>query len=155
MKDLRITMRDRKRIALVAHDHRKETLLEWVEFNSGSLSRHLLYATGTTGRLIEERTGLPVQRLESGPLGGDQQIGAMIAEGKLDFLFFFWDPLMTQPHDPDVKALLRLAVVWNIPVAMNRSSADFMISSHLMRDEYDRLVPDYHNYRQRHIESNS
>lgn len=148
-------MRDRKRIALVAHDHRKETLLEWVEFNSGSLSRHLLYATGTTGRLIEERTGLPVQRLESGPLGGDQQIGAMIAEGKLDFLFFFWDPLMTQPHDPDVKALLRLAVVWNIPVAMNRSSADFMISSHLMRDEYDRLVPDYHNYRQRHIESNS
>lgn len=155
MKDIRITMRDRKRIALVAHDHRKETLLEWVEFNSGSLSRHLLYATGTTGRLIEERTGLPVQRLESGPLGGDQQIGAMIAEGKLDFLFFFWDPLMTQPHDPDVKALLRLAVVWNIPVAMNRSSADFMISSHLMRDEYDRLVPDYHNYRQRHIESNS
>lgn len=155
MNDIRITMRDRKRIALVAHDHRKETLLEWVEFNSGSLSRHLLYATGTTGRLIEERTGLPVQRLESGPLGGDQQIGAMIAEGKLDFLFFFWDPLMTQPHDPDVKALLRLAVVWNIPVAMNRSSADFMISSHLMRDEYDRLVPDYHNYRQRKIESDS
>lgn len=148
-------MRDRKRIALVAHDHRKETLLEWVEFNRGSLSRHLLYATGTTGRLIEERTGLPVQRLESGPLGGDQQIGAMIAEGKLDFLFFFWDPLMTQPHDPDVKALLRLAVVWNIPVAMNRSSADFMISSHLMRDEYDRLVPDYHNYRHRKIESDS
>lgn len=155
MNEIRTTMRDRKRIALVAHDHRKETLLEWVEFNSGSLSRHLLYATGTTGRLIEERTGLPVQRLESGPLGGDQQIGAMIAEGKLDFLFFFWDPLMTQPHDPDVKALLRLAVVWNIPVAMNRSSADFMISSHLMRDEYDRLVPDYHNYRQRKIESDS
>ena len=155
MNDIRTTMRDRKRIALVAHDHRKKTLLEWVEFNSGSLSRHLLYATGTTGRLIEERTGLPVQRLESGPLGGDQQIGAMIAEGKLDFLFFFWDPLMTQPHDPDVKALLRLAVVWNIPVAMNRSSADFMISSHLMRDEYDRLVPDYHSYRQRKIESDS
>lgn len=152
MADIRITMRDRKRIALVAHDHRKETLLDWVRFNQGSLSKHLLYATGTTGQLIEEKTGLPVQRLESGPLGGDQQIGAMIAENKLDFLFFFWDPLMTQPHDPDVKALLRLAVVWNIPVAMNRSSADFMISSHLMHDEYDRLVPDYHNYRQRRID---
>lgn len=153
MADIRITMRDRKRIALVAHDHRKETLLDWVRFNQGSLSKHLLYATGTTGQLIEEKTGLPVQRLESGPLGGDQQIGAMIAENKLDFLFFFWDPLMTQPHDPDVKALLRLAVVWNIPVAMNRSSADFMISSHLMHDEYDRLVPDYHNYRKRRIDS--
>jgi len=144
-------MRQRKRIALVAHDHRKETLLEWVEFNQGSLSKHLLYATGTTGRLIEERLGLPVQRLESGPLGGDQQIGAMIAEEKLDFLFFFWDPLMTQPHDPDVKALLRLAVVWNIPVAMNRASADFMISSHLMQEEYNRLVPDYHEYHQRNL----
>ncbi|MBW7857878.1 MAG: methylglyoxal synthase [Leptonema sp. (in: Bacteria)] len=153
MTDIRIKMRDRKRIALVAHDHRKETLLDWVKFNQGSLSRHLLYATGTTGQIIEEKTGLPVQRLESGPLGGDQQIGAMIAENTLDFLFFYWDPHMTQPHDPDVKALLRLAVVWNIPVAMNRASADFLISSHLMQDEYDRLVPDYHNYRQRRIDT--
>lgn len=151
MNEIRTAMRERKRIALVAHDHKKETLLEWVHFNQGSLSKHLLYATGTTGRLIEEKTGLPVQRLESGPLGGDQQMGAMIAEGKLDFLFFFWDPLHTQPHDPDVKALLRLAVVWNIPVAMNRSTADFLISSPLMHDVYDRLVHDYEGYRERRI----
>lgn len=132
-----------KRIALVAHDNKKQEMLEWARFNRELLARHELYATGTTGRLLREGLGLEVVRLHSGPLGGDQQIGGMVAEGAIDVLIFFWDPLEPQPHDPDVKALLRIAVVWNIPVACNRASADFMISSPLMASEYTRLVPDY------------
>lgn len=132
-----------KRIALVAHDGRKKDLLAWVQFNKSTLQGHFLYGTGTTGGIIAENTGLPVKRLISGPLGGDQQIGAMIAEGKLDMLIFFWDPLEQQPHDPDVKALLRIAVLYNIPTASNRSTADFLISSHLISDDYERILPDY------------
>ncbi len=132
-----------KRIALVAHDNKKQDLLEWARFNRQSLACHELYATGTTGRLLRETLGLEVVTLYSGPLGGDQQIGGKVVEGAVDFLIFFWDPLEPQPHDPDVKALLRIAVVWNIPVACNRASADFMISSPLMGREYTRLVPDY------------
>src|SRR5579864_4286570 len=132
-----------KRIALIAHDNKKTDLLEWVRFNKELLARHELCATRTTGRLIAEHLGLPVAEFHSGPLGGDQQIGAKIAEGGVDFLIFFWDPLEPHPHDPDVRALLRIAVVWNIPVACNRASADFMISSPLMAHEYQRLVPAY------------
>jgi len=132
-----------KRIALVAHDGRKKDLLDWVKFNKSTLSKHFLFGTGTTGKIIAEATGLPVQRLISGPLGGDQQIGALIAEGKLDMLVFFWDPLEQQPHDPDVKALLRIAVLYNIPTASNRTTADFLISSPLFSEEYDRILPDY------------
>lgn len=134
---------EHKRIALVAHDGRKADLLAWVKFNKTTLSNHFLFGTGTTGKIIAENTGLPVKRLISGPLGGDQQIGALIAEGKLDLLIFFWDPLEQQPHDPDVKALLRIAVLYNIPTASNRSTADFLISSPLMQDAYDRILPDY------------
>lgn len=145
-------MGKKKKIALVAHDHRKEDLLQWVEFNKYLLSFHELYATGTTGKIIE-KTGLSITKLQSGPLGGDMQVGAKIANGEIDFLIFFWDPLETQPHDPDVKALLRIAVVWNIPVACDRSTADFLVSSTLMDKEYNRIVPDYKNYRQRKINS--
>ena len=143
-------MGKRKKIALVAHDHKKEDLLAWVKFNKYLLSLHELYATGTTGKVIE-KTGLKVTKLKSGPLGGDMQVGAKVANGEIDFLIFFWDPLESLPHDPDVKALLRMAVVWNIPVACNRSTADFMVSSTLMDKEYDRIIPDYDNYRQRRI----
>jgi methylglyoxal synthase len=140
---IRKTMPERKRIALVAHDKRKDDLLDWVEFNREILSRHFLFGTGTTGKLISDETGLPVKRYMSGPLGGDQQIGAKIAEDDIDMLFFFWDPLEPQPHDPDVKALLRLAVLHNIPTASNRATADFLITSPLMFDDYQRTVPDY------------
>lgn len=133
----------RKRIALVAHDSKKPDLLEWALFNKLFLVQHELYATGTTGKLLEETLEADVHKLQSGPLGGDQQIGARIAEGGLDVLVFFWDPLQPVPHDPDVKALLRIAVVWNIPIACNRASADYIISSPLMSDAYQRSVPEY------------
>ncbi len=139
----KIHMRARKSIALIAHDHRKQDLLEWVKYNKETLRRHTLFATGTTGNLISHETGLFISCFKSGPLGGDQQVGARIVDGGLDFLIFFWDPLVPQPHDPDVKALLRIAVLWNIPVACNRSSADFMISSHLMNENYERLVMEH------------
>ncbi|MEN3008019.1 methylglyoxal synthase [Pseudothermotoga sp.] len=139
----RIRLSKKKRIALVAHDRMKKDLIEWVEFNKGTLSKHELYATGTTGTLIEERTGLKVCKFKSGPLGGDQQIGAKIAEGGIDVLIFFWDPLEPLAHDVDIKALIRLATVYNIPVAINRSSADFLISSPLFEQEYEKIQPDY------------
>jgi methylglyoxal synthase len=142
-------IRPRKRIALIAHDNKKDIMLQWAKYNLGTLQQHELYATGTTGKLLEKELGLNVTIFESGPLGGDMQIGARIAEGCIDFLFFFWDPLSSMPHDPDVKALLRVAVVWNIPFACNRSSADFMISSHLMCEDYARQLPDYESYRKR------
>ena len=137
------TFTTRKHIALVAHDNKKKDLLEWAQYNRDLLARHELCATGTTGTLLEPALGIRVEKLRSGPLGGDQQIGAKIAEGKIDFILFFWDPLEPQPHDPDVKALLRLAVVWNIPVACNRATADFMVSSPLMNERYERLQPDF------------
>lgn len=137
----------RKNIALVAHNSKKKDLLEWAEFNCGLLVGHNLFATGTTGRLLANRLALKVISLESGPLGGDQQIGARVSEGTIDMVIFFWDPLEAQPHDSDVKALLRIAAVWNIPVASDRSSADFMISSSLMSQTYSRLVPDYSTYK--------
>ena len=133
----------RKQIGLVAHDNKKLDLLEWAQYNRALLAQHDLIATGTTGSLLEYELGLPVRQLQSGPLGGDLQIGAMIAEGQIDFLVFFWDPLEPQPHDPDVKALLRIAVLYNIPTACNRSTADFVISSPLMDEEYDRIQTDY------------
>ena len=133
----------RKRIALVAHDKKKHDLMEWACFNRDLLVQHELYATGTTGRLLSEALETEVTCLQSGPLGGDLQIGSRIAEGEIDLLILFWDPLEQQPHDPDVKALLRVAVVWNIPVACDRATADYLISSPLMASSYERLLPDY------------
>jgi methylglyoxal synthase len=138
-----VATKEMKKIALIAHDNKKQDLLEWAGFNRDLLAQHELYATGTTGKLLEEELDLKIIKLQSGALGGDQQIGAKIAQGEIDFLIFFWDPLKPMPHDPDVKALLRVAVVWNIPVACNRASADFMISSPLMSGEYQRFLPDY------------
>lgn len=138
-----IAMSPRKRIALIAHDNKKQDMLEWAKYNKDLLHHHDLFATGTTGGMLAKEIGLEIERFHSGPLGGDQQVGAAIAEGTIDFLIFFWDPLEPHPHDPDVKALLRIAVVWNIPVACNRATADFMISSQLMNEEYERLLVDY------------
>ncbi len=151
MTHKKIMMEPNKKIALVAHDNKKRDLIEWSKFNRDLLAHHKVYATGTTGALLERELGFKVHRLESGPLGGDQQIGSKIVEGEIDFLIFFWDPLEPQPHDPDVKALLRMAVVWNIPIACDRSSADFIISSPLMDSTYERLVPDYSGYRNRKL----
>jgi methylglyoxal synthase len=140
-----------RRIALIAHDNKKPDLVAWADFNKGNLSKYDLCATGTTGSLLE-KLGLTVKKLKSGPLGGDQQIGAMVAEGKIDFIIFFWDPLEPQPHDPDVKALLRLAVAWNIPTACNRASADLMFSSPLMDSgEYQATIPDFSAYVTREV----
>ena len=139
----------RKSVALVAHDHCKADLVEWAEYNRHALVPHRLIATGTTGTILEHELGLQVERLQSGPLGGDLQIGAKISQGEVDALVFFWDPLEPQPHDPDVKALLRIAVVWNIPVACNRASADFLVSSPLMASPYQRRTPDYEDHNNR------
>jgi methylglyoxal synthase len=152
MSHRKIVMQPDKKIALVAHDNKKRDLLEWARYNRDLLAHHEVYATGTTGAILERELGFRINRLQSGPLGGDQQIGAKIADNEIDFLVFFWDPLEPMPHDPDVKALLRMAVVWNIPIACNRATADFMISSPLMDGEYDRLVPDYEEYRARRID---
>jgi methylglyoxal synthase len=156
-------MEKRKTVALVAHDHRKRDLAEWVEFNHGTLADHDLVCTGTTGRLIEETlarvrgqdggeaAAQKVTRLRSGPLGGDQQLGAMIAEGRVDVLIFFWDPMEAQPHDVDVKALLRIATVYNVAVACNRSTADFLISSPLLEQQYHPVLKDYTDYLDRKV----
>lgn len=140
------TLKARKRVALIAHDHKKSELIEWAVYNKAVLTRHELYATGTTGRLLEERLDVPVRKMLSGPLGGDQQIGAMVAEGTIDAIIFFWDPMEALPHDPDIKALLRLGAVWNIPMACNRSTADFLLTSPLMHQEYEAILPDYDQY---------
>ena len=150
-----------KRIALVAHDNRKHDLLEWVEWNWEELAKHELICTGTTGRLVEEtlmnrlpenrKTDLQITRLKSGPLGGDQQLGALICEGKIDMLIFLWDPMQAQPHDVDVKALLRIVTLYNVPTATNRSTADFLFASTLMKREYTPILKDYSAYMQRKI----
>ena len=140
-----------KTIALIAHDHKKRDMLNWALEHQEELKKHTLFATGTTGKLLEETLNLPVHKMLSGPLGGDQQIGAHIAEQKINMMIFFWDPLEPQPHDPDVKALLRLAVLWNIPVASNIASADFLISSPLLNEPYEAKSNDYTDYLNREI----
>ncbi|REL26529.1 methylglyoxal synthase [Thalassotalea euphylliae] len=141
-----IQTKAQKSIALVAHDNMKASLIDWCHTYLETLNNHQLFATGTTGALIAKQTGLNITPLISGPLGGDQQIGALITEQKIDVLIFFWDPLEAQPHDPDVKALLRLAAVWNIPVACNMASADLLITSRLFEQAFERKIPDYHGY---------
>ena len=136
-------MKERKRIALVAHDQRKQDLLKWVQTNVDLLSPHILYGTGTTGKLLNDQSALEVHCLKSGPLGGDQQLGAMIANLELDILIFFWDPMTAQPHDVDVKALLRMSVLYNVAVACNRATADFLISSPLFKSRYEIEIKDY------------
>jgi methylglyoxal synthase len=143
----------RKHIALVAHDHRKDELIRWSIRNREALTRHALYATGTTGSMVEGAIDVTVTKFLSGPLGGDQQIGASIAEGKIDVLIFFWDPMEAQPHDPDVKALLRVAATWNIPTACNEATADFLLTSPLMTEDYEPLLPDFSAYLNRKITS--
>src|SRR5450432_887126 len=145
------TLNSRKHIALVAHDNKKAELIEWAFYNKATLTKHKLYATGTTGSMVEKALDQPVTKFMSGPLGGDQQVGARIAEGKLDVLIFFWDPMESQPHDPDVKALLRVAATWNIPVACNRATADFLLTSPLMHQEYEAILPDYSSYTNRKL----
>ena len=149
----RVRMSARKRIALIAHDNRKEDLLEWVGYNRAVLAEHDLCATGTTGGLVTSRWGLPVTRFKSGPLGGDQQIGAKIAAGEIDVLVFFWDPLEPHPHEPDVRALLRVAVLYNVPIACNRATADFIVASPLVHGEYERLVTDHGEAREAFVKA--
>lgn len=141
-----------KHIALIAHDSKKQEIVEWVDANKHILKNHFLCGTGTTARLIAEKTELPVRAYNSGPLGGDQQIGSRIVEGNIDFVIFFWDPLESQPHDPDVKALLRIAAVYDIPVANNRATADFLITSKYMNEEYERKVLNYNKVIQHRLE---
>lgn len=143
----------KKRIVLVAHDNKKKTLIEWAKYNKDLLAQHELYATGTTGAIMSDALGVKVHCFKSGPLGGDQQIGAKIAEGHIDMVIFFWDPLEPHPHDVDVKALLRIAVVYNIPIACNRASADFIISSHLMHEPYKRMMEDHDALKRERIEA--
>lgn len=150
MKEVRI-IPVRKTIAMVAHDNKKGELIEWAIYNKIYLAKHDLIATGTTGKLLEEELDRPVKKVLSGPLGGDQQIGAMIAEGKIDVLIFFWDPMEAQPHDSDVKALLRLGVAWNILLACDRATADFIVTSPLMQNIYQTQLPDYSTYLKRKV----
>lgn len=141
-----VTLPESKKIALIAHDNKKRELVEWCRLHRSLLAEHRLYATGTTGAVIEKATELPITKLISGPLGGDQQVGSLITQGEVDFLIFFWDPFEPLPHDPDVKALLRIAAVWNIPVACNPISADFMVASPLFSGSVERSIPDYDRY---------
>lgn len=154
MEQNMLAVGEKKKIALVAHDHKKHELMDWAKYNKRVLIQHEICSTGTTGNLLEQELGIEITKFQSGPLGGDQQIGARISEGQIDLLIFFWDPLEPTPHDPDVKALLRIAVVWNIPIACNRASADFIFSSPLMVEQYRRMVPDYGAYKSRKIPGN-
>jgi methylglyoxal synthase len=149
---INFTIGKQKHIALIAHDTKKHELVEWVEKNKDILKGHFLCGTGTTARLIVDQTGLPVKAYNSGPLGGDQQIGSRIVEGNIDFVIFFWDPLAAQPHDPDVKALLRISAVYDIPVANNRATADFLITSKFMNENYERKVLNYNKVIQSRLE---
>jgi methylglyoxal synthase len=141
-----------KKIALVAHDNRKQDLLEWVSENKEKLSKHKLFGTGSTSKLVRDEIGIEVKSYKSGPLGGDQQIGSKISEGKIDFMIFFWDPLTSQPHDPDVKALLRIAVLYDIPVAMNRATADFLFYSEFIDKEYTIKIINYEDRYQKKLD---
>lgn len=145
------TIKKTKNIALIAHDGKKQELVKWADRNKEILKNHFLCGTGTTARLISDKTGLPVKGFNSGPLGGDQQIGSRIVEGRIDFIIFLWDPLESQPHDPDVKALLRIAVVYDIPIANNLATADFLLTSKFMNEQYDRRVENYNKIIQKRI----
>src|SRR6185503_12866057 len=145
------TLSSRKNIVLVAHDNKKNELIEWAFYNRSALAMHNLYATGTTGNMLEKALDQPVTKFLSGPLGGDQQVGASIAEGKLDVLIFFWDPMEAQPHDPDIKALLRIGVTWNIPIACDSATADFILTSPLIQEPYEPIIEDYSVYLKRKI----
>ncbi|MDR3680225.1 MAG: methylglyoxal synthase [Flavipsychrobacter sp.] len=144
-------MNARKRIAVIAHDRKKAELIDWATDNKEILSKHILYATGTTGKMLEEALHIEVVKLLSGPLGGDQQVGSLIAQGEMDMMIFFWDPMESQAHDTDVKALLRVGAVWNIPIACDRATADFLVTSPYMNTEYVSNLPDYSSYLNRKI----
>ena len=153
MKNKTITMPQSKRICLIAHDNMKLQLLQWCREHLAALTKHRLYATGTTGHVLEKQLQLPIEKFISGPLGGDQQIGALLTQQQVDVVIFFWDPFEPMPHDPDVKALLRIAAVWNVPVACNRSSADFILQSPLFNQQYQYSIPDYENYLQERLQN--